>query len=180
MLRRMQVNLALDHLQQTRPNDLLLFDRGYPSYNLLATLVKLPKRHFVIRCSKGSFAMAQTLFKHNIVTSRITTIKPPPSNQKKILNLGLSEQITIRFVSVRLSTGELEVLVTSMVDEKLYPTSMFKEIYQEQRGVEGFYNVISVRLNLENFSGKTALSIKQEIAATLFLTSYRYDTNTVC
>jgi len=45
MPRRMQVDLALDHLRYTHPDDLLLFDRGYLSYLLLATLVKLPKRH---------------------------------------------------------------------------------------------------------------------------------------
>jgi hypothetical protein len=31
-------------------------------------------------------------------------------------------QIVVRFVSLRLSTGELEVLVTTLLDETTYPT----------------------------------------------------------
>jgi hypothetical protein len=165
-----EVDLALGHLQHTCPNDLLLFDRNYPSYRFLATFVKLPGRHFVIRCSKKSFATARSLFEQDVVSSRIVTLKPPPSIQNEIKELSLPKQITVRFVSVRLSTGELEVLVTSLVDEKLYPTEMFKEIYHLRWGVEGFYGLIKERLNLENFSGRTVLSVKQDFYATLFLT----------
>ena len=37
--------------------------------------------------------------------------------------------------------------------------------------MEGYYSVIKERLNLENFSERTVLSIKQDFYATLFLTS---------
>ena len=165
-----EVDLALGHLQHTRPNDLLLFDRNYPSYRFLATLVKLPGINEVIRCSKKSFAAARTLFEQDIVSSRVVTLKPSSEKKSEIRKLDLPKQITVRFVSVRLSTGDLEVLVTSLVDEKLYPTEMFKEVYHEQRGVESFYGVIKERLNLENFSGKTVLSVQQDFYATLLLT----------
>jgi len=165
-----EVDLAIDHLQHTQASDLLLLDRNYPFYRFLATLVKLPHRHFVIRCSKKSFKAARTLFEQDIVSSRIVTLKVPREKKTEIRKLGLPTQIAVRFVSVRLSTGELEVLVTSLVDEKLYPTSIFKEIYQEQRGVEGLYGVIKERLNLENFSGRTVLSVKPDFYSTIFLT----------
>jgi len=166
-----EVDLALGHLQHTRLGDLLILDRNYPSYRFLATLIKLPSRHFVIRCSRKSFVAARVLFEQDVVGSRIVTLKPPSSIQKEIQKLSLPKRITVRFVSVRLSTGELEVLVTSLVDEKLYPTEMFKEIYHLRWGVENFYGVIKERLDLENFSGKTVLSVKQDFYATLFLTS---------
>ena len=165
-----EVDLAIGHLQQTRPSDLLLFDRNYPSYRLLATLTQLPGRHFVIRCSKSSFATARALFEQDIVDSRITTLKPHHEKKNEIRALALPEQITVRFVSVRLSTGELEVLVTSLIDEERYPTETFKEIYHLRWGVEGFYGVIKERLNLENFSSKTVLSVKQDFYGTVFLT----------
>ena len=164
-----EVDLALGHLQHTRPGDLLLFDRNYPCYRLLATLIKLPNRHFVMRCSRKSFAQARDMFKQDIVTSRIVTVKVPCEKKKKIRDLNLPDKIVVRFVSVRLSTKELEVLVTSLVEEKLYPTEMFKEIYHLRWGVESFYGLIKERLNLENFSGRTVLSVKQDFYATLFL-----------
>lgn len=166
----MKLMHALGHLQQTRPGDLLLFDRGYPSYLFLANLMLLPGRHFVIRCSKGSFAAARELFEQDIVTSRVVTINPPHAKQKEIKALNLPEEITVRFVSVRLNTGELEVLVTSLLDEKEYPIEDFKEIYNLRWGVESFYGVIKERLELENFSGKTVLSVKQDFYSTIFLT----------
>ena len=70
-------------------------------------------------------------------------------------------------MSVRLSPYELEVLITSLIDEKLYPISTFKEIYNLRWGVESYYGIIKERLNLENFSGRTVLSIKQDFHATL-------------
>lgn len=165
-----EADLALGHLQHTCPGDLLLFDRGYPSYHFLATLLSFPGRHFVIRCAKNSFAPARELFEQDIVGSRIVTIKPHHAKQKKIRALNLPLVLTVRFMSVRLNTGELEVLVTSLLDETQYPTEDFFDIYNLRWGVEGFYGVISVRLDLENFSGKTVLSVKQDFYSTIFLT----------
>ena len=164
-----EVDLARGHLLKTRPNDLLLFDRNYPSYLFLATLKK-NQRHFVARCSRSSFKPARTLFEQDIVASRIETLKPHHEDRAKIKALGLPETLKVRFVSLRLSTGELEVLVTSLLDEEQYPSEKFKELYHLRWGVEGFYGLIKERLNLENFSGKTALSVKQDFYATMLIT----------
>lgn len=80
------------------------------------------------------------------------------------------EEIQVRFVSVRLDTGELEVLVTSLLDEELYPTQDFKKLYYLRWGVEGFYALIKERLGIENFSGKTVEAVKQDFYSTLFIT----------
>jgi len=48
-----EVDLALEHLKHTQANDLIVFDRNYPSYIFLASLTKL-NRQFVGRCSKSS------------------------------------------------------------------------------------------------------------------------------
>src|SRR5258708_14550895 len=60
-----------------------------------------------------------------------------------------------RFVSVRLPTGELEVLVTSLLDETLYPTAEFLSVYHWRWGHETFHLMLKGRLELENFSGRT-------------------------
>jgi hypothetical protein len=43
--------------------------------------------------------------------------------------------INVRFVRVRLSTGEFEVLVTSLLDEAKYPAAGFLELYGLRWGV---------------------------------------------
>ncbi|OAD21614.1 hypothetical protein THIOM_002613, partial [Candidatus Thiomargarita nelsonii] len=111
------------------------------------------------------------MFKQHVTDSSIVTLKAQGVlRMKKCKALGLSEKITVRFVRVILSTGEIEVLVTSLLDEKKYTTQMFKELYKRQRGVECFLGVLKERLKIDNFTGKTVISIKPDFFATIFLT----------
>ncbi len=70
---------------------------------------------------------------------------------------------------VTLDTGENEMLVTSLIDEKIWPTAEFKEIYWLRWGSEGFYDILKTRLELENFTGQTAESVYQDFHATVLL-----------
>ena len=60
--------------------------------------------------------------------------------------------------------------MTSLLDEVKYPTADFKEIYGLRWGVETFYGVVKTRLQLENFTGKTVESIRQDFHATIYIT----------
>ncbi len=162
-----EVDLAVEHLKHCNDNDLIIYDRNYASYRFLATHIKTA--NFVIRCSKSSFKAARDLFKENVVKSCITTLKIP-AEYKKDQPENFPQEITVRFVSVRLNTGELEVLVTSLLDEELYPAKDFKELYYLRWGVEGFYALIKERLGIENFSGQTVEAVKQDFYSTLFIT----------
>jgi IS4 transposase len=68
-----------------------------------------------------------------------------------------------------LSTGEIEVLVTSLLDSDKYTAQMLKELYHLRWGIETLFGVLKERLRLDNFTGKTVISIKQDFFATLFL-----------
>jgi IS4 transposase len=57
--------------------------------------------------------------------------------------------------------------VTRLIDETEFPTEDFGEIYHLRWGVEGFYAILKTRLNLENFSGKTAESVYQDFYSTI-------------
>ncbi len=163
-----EVNLAVQHLKKTQDSDLIIADRGYASYFFLAKLTEAGC-HFVVRCSSGSFKAATAMLSGKGAESqRVTLISP--HTKKELKELGLPHQLTVRFVRVLLDTGEYEVLVTSLLDEVEYPVSDFKEIYWLRWGVENFYGVIKTRLQLENFTGKTVESIKQDFYATIYIT----------
>jgi len=164
-----EVDLAINALSETNSTDLLLFDRNFSSYRFIATLIQKNKA-FVIRCPKNSFKTVRELFHQNRVASRVVTLTPDHGILKDIKALGLELAIKVRFVAVRLSTGELEVLVTSLIDEEEYPTVEFKTIYNLRWGVETLFDVLKVRLSLENFSGKTAEAVRQDFYAAIFLT----------
>ena len=95
--------------------------------------------------------------------------------------LGLSTKLKIRFVQVILDNGEVELLATNILSSNSLQTSDFKELYFLRWGIETYYDVIKNRLSLENFTGLTALAVKQDFYATIFLTNYEamlvYDTN---
>ena len=75
----------------------------------------------------------------------------------------------VRFVSLRLPSGELEVLATSLRDPALYPTEEFLTVYHWRWGHETFHLMLKGRLELENVSGRTVEAIRQDTQAAVLL-----------
>ena len=166
-----EVELAFDHLTHFEDHDLALVDRGFTGYALLARFVHAHK-DMVARCSTGSFLAAQELFRLNRAgRSQRVRLFAPPDQRTNLLALGLPLQIVVRFVSLRLSTGELEVLVTTLLDEAAYPTQDFQEVYHYRWGIETYYGDLKGRLDLENFSGLTAEAVRQDFYAAVLLSN---------
>lgn len=164
-----EVNLAMGHLPHTVENDLILCDRNYASYVWLAALVR-EKRDFLVRCSASSFSTARRMLKGEGADSQTAVLKVPSGKRRETRQQQLPEAITVRFVRVTLDTGEYEVLVTSLLDENEYPTEEFKTLYRFRWCEETFYGILKTRLELENFTGKTAESVYQDFYAAVYLT----------
>ena len=163
--------LALAHLPRLKPEDLALLDRGYAGYELFARFL-MAGRHFVCRCPRFSFSAVNRLFEQNQEgQSVVVELQPPNGSVGAFRAAGLPERIRIRLVTVRLSTGELEVLATDLLDETLYPTAEFAALYHQRWGIETYYGLIKSRLDLENFTGVSAEAIRQDLYATIFLSN---------
>lgn len=161
--------LALEQLSCAAPGDVILNDRGYTSYQYLACL-QTRGLDFVARCSCGSFAAVQELFRKNRAGRTITVKLFAPANERVALRRqGLPLVLAVRFVSLRLPTGELEVLATSLRDETRYPTADFLSLYHRRWNHETFHRVLKGRLELENFSGQTPEAVRQDFHSTLLL-----------
>lgn len=164
-----EVELAIEQLAHAAPGDLVLSDRGFTGYRYLAWHHKR-RLHYLARCSRGSFAAAQELLrKDRAGRSIVVKLYAPCAERAELEALGLPLELTVRFVSVRLSTGELEVLATSLLDEQKYPTQDFLALYHLRWNHETFYGVMKGRLDLENFSGQTPEAVRQDFHATLLL-----------
>ena len=164
-----EVALAMEQLKMLQPEDLAITDRGYSGYVYFA-MVRQHGAHFVGRCSTGSFLTAQEMFQLDRANqSKVVWLHAPPDQKAQCLRLGLPLKMKVRFVSVRLPTGELEVLATSLLDEVLYPTQEFSTLYHKRWGHETFHLMLKGRLDLENFSGLTAESVRQDFHATVLL-----------
>ena len=167
--RKGEVDLAIEQLAHAQRGDVLINDRGFTGFAYLAWHQHLGL-DYIARCSSGSFAAAQELFRMNRAgRSKVVRVWAPAAQTEALRRLGLPLELTVRFVSVRLSTGELEVLVTSLLDEARYPTEEFLEVYHWRWKQETFYGMIKGRLDLENFSGETVEAVRQDFFATLLL-----------
>jgi hypothetical protein len=74
-----EVDLAVEHLAHTQTGDLLIMDRNYPSYRMLAELTG-QQRDFVIRCSAASFKEARSMLKGEGSDSHTLTLTPCADN----------------------------------------------------------------------------------------------------
>ena len=167
--RKAEREAALELSIEDGKKDLLIFDRGYASYEFLVKLKEL-KKDYVIRCPNNVFKGADELFAWGKTGSQIKEISAPKSQGKAVREQRLPATLRIRFVSVMLSTGELEVLVTSLLDASISGKA-FKELYHLRWGIEGFFDLVKNRLVLENFTGKSVESVHQDFWSSIFISN---------
>jgi len=166
-----ETELAHEHLAHVQPDDVLLTDRGYTGYGWLVA-IRARGAHFVSRCSKGSFAAVQQLFARNEENVSVeVTLCAPRDTRAECLERGWPLELRVRLVTVRLPSGELEVLATSLLDAAAYPIEALAAVYWQRWGEETYYGRLKGRWDLEHGSGKTAEAVQQDFAATVFLSN---------
>ncbi len=155
--------LAQKHLEFANTNDLILYDRGYSAVWL-----------FILHLQKNINFCARANADSNIVKNFIRSGKREDivaftcieKSLRKCKELGLpTSPIKLRLVRVKLKGGGFEILVTSLLDKKIYPHRVFKDLYHQRWFVEEDYKVMKSRLQIENFSGLSVEAIKQDIHA---------------
>jgi hypothetical protein len=163
--------LARVHLGATAPGDVLVTDRNYSSYRWFAQVIKA-QRGFISRCARSTFRAVEELFKRDEAGVSIQVrLIPPNGKLTEIKAAGLALEIVIRLVSIRLPSGELEVLATNLLDEQTYPLETLSEAYHERWGHETYYGELKGRLSLENFSGLTVEAVHQDVHAAVLLSN---------
>jgi hypothetical protein len=164
-----ETQLAREHLGAVRSGDVLLTDRGYTGYEWLVA-VRAAQAHFVCRCSRGSFAAVQRLFARNEADLSVeVTLGAPREVRAECRRRGWPLELRVRLVTVRLATGELEVLATSLLEATAYPTAAFGPVYWRRWGQETYYGRLKGRLDLEHCSGQTVAAVEQDFHATVLL-----------
>jgi hypothetical protein len=129
------IKSCLFHLQKV----IILFDRGYPSLGLVKHLDD-GGIYFLMRCQKNWVAEVRDA---------------PMGDSTQILRNG----VKIRVYKFNLPSGMVETLVTNAFD---IPADNLPELYFLRWHVEGKYDVLKNKLELENFSGTTNNAILQD------------------
>jgi hypothetical protein len=153
----------------TQANDLLVLDRNFSDYLLIAWAVQ-NQRQLVIRCQSNSFACVQD-FLAAAEFDRVVSL-PCPKRQKTtsaVRALGLPAALTVRLLKFTLPTGETEVLLTTLVDPHLYPQAEFYQVYGWRWNQETYYDRLKNIFEVERFSGLSKLAIEQDFYGVIFL-----------
>lgn len=164
-----EVELAARHLAQTGANDLVVYDRGYCSFRMLA-LASMAKGHFLVRCTSRSFKVASTMLKGEGPDDVTVELTPGQKFIRNPDNKELPQRLLVRFIRIALDNGEYEVLATSLLDQQEHPATIFKELYYCRWGIETFYGILKTRLGLENFSGYSVEAAQQDFHVAVLLT----------
>ncbi len=161
--------LALKHLLYCKYGDLLIYDRGYPSYDFIHRHIK-KDLEYLIRV-KVNFSQVTLDFEKSNKRSQIVSIYPGKNTKLSDKPYDKNTPINVRLIRVELPKGGVEILMTSLLNTKTYSTKSFKALYTKRWGIETFYDELKNKLKVEHFSGYSNQSILQDFYAALFVSN---------
>lgn len=162
--------LAAFHLRWVEGRDLLLFDRGYPAFWLIS-LLQQQGIQYCMRIN-ANFNRVVERFVTSDAATAVTALSAGKDARRYCRTHGLSiDPIKVRLIRVELSTGESEILVTSLLDGEQYPTEIFGDLYSKRWGIEEGYKALKCRAELGNFTGKSVHAIMQDFHAKIASTN---------
>lgn len=162
-------DLLMLHLDKIKAGDMLLLDRGYPCFWLLF-LLKAKQVDFCVRL-KDNWWLKVKEFTESDEKERIVTFSLPKKDRDKLSDYPemYGTGLQCRLIKVELENGEKEILCTSLLDSKKYLYHDFYQLYHYRWNEEEAYKLLKSRIELENFSGKTAKAVRQDFHAKVFL-----------
>jgi len=162
-------DLALRHKSYWQPNDLIIYDRGYPSFEFINEhvqagidyLMRVKTSHSnLIKAFIAGGKKSETILMR---PDQVKSFKGKPYTRKHI--------IQVRLIRVDLPGDETEVLITSLLDSQKYPAKMFMRLYFMRWGVETFYDELKNKLKVEYFSGYSDNTIRQDLFCAVFISN---------
>lgn len=144
-------SMAKEHIRKLKDrirmeDTVFLFDRGYPSKDMIQTIMAA-KAHFIMRVRR----------KFSVKTDAA------PMGDSAV---DLWEGIRVRVIKFTLSSGQTETLITDLFD---LPEDVFPELYFLRWPVEGKFDVVKNKLELPNFTGRTVNVLYQDFRISMLL-----------
>jgi hypothetical protein len=159
-------DLLHEHMIKLLPNDLLLLDRGYPAYWIFS-LIMSQGGNFCARIST-QWKIVQR-FVESGAQETLIDLHPSYHSKKECVEMGLeTNPLRLRLIRVELESGQIEVLITTLIDTEKYKQDIFKDLYHKRWPIEVDYLFMKERLQIGNFSGQSFLSVYQDFHAKVF------------
>lgn len=147
-----QLTEVVDKMRKYGQSNLVfVYDRGYPSEAFIKQHLDLDV-DFIFRVPKN-------------FNGAVSEIYESKANETYLIG---ENWPLIRVSQFLLSSGETELLLTSLTDEERYSQEELSMVYHGRwTSMEEGYKKQKIMMQLENFSGKTEIAIQQEYWATL-------------
>lgn len=162
-------SIFTSHLQVTTPGDVIVLDRGYADYGVMAFLVH-HQRDFVIRMPRRRAGLIRA-FWDGRQRDQVLELNTPERQGAFVRQHGLASSLRVRFVKIALADGEVEVVATSLLDAQAVPGVALKTLYGWRWGIETYYDRVKNIFEVERFSGRKVRSIEQDFFGVIFLTT---------
>ena len=150
------------------PKDVLvIYDRGFGCY-ALPFLHDFYGSHCIIRLQKNFNPDVVNFIKSG---KKQLTVKSLMSERgaRTLRNLGFlvdrHTPIRYRLIRVDLPTGEVEVLLTNLMDRRKWPAKHFKALYAKRWGVETCFHVLKSYFQAALFSSYSFIGVSQDLWA---------------
>ncbi len=157
---------AKQHLDTLKPDDVVVYDRGYYSYVMLHQHCTADV-HAIFRLQQQSNTTIQA-FIDSRKTDEVVTIYPSKATQADIQQE--YPDIDIIPLKMRLLKYTFQdttfYLGTTLVEEAgRYPLREFMDVYHARWGVEELYKISKQIIDVEDFHAKSERGVKQEVFA---------------
>ena len=158
--------------------DVFLFDMGYPALYFMAVMI-LQGKDFVIRTSDAFLKEVQEAIRSEqddqIISIPVQTPdRPLPAKLKaRVPDIDPEMVLSIRVIQLTRDNGVREILLTTLLDDEAFLYSDFQGVYAKRWGNETHYDVLKNILEIENFTGKSPLSVRQDFYATVLTNTIR-------
>ncbi len=167
---REEAKLLLPHI----PNDgIILFDRGYPSYEFILTLLLMYLGYFVLRCPATNTFPAVKKFVRSKKKQALVYIQPSQTYLSECTKEQRENAKPILLRAIRLVSpdGTTSVLLTNLTDKNNFPFQDIINLYFERYRIEEHYRNDKIILEIERFHSKCPNGVRQEIYATAIMTT---------
>ncbi|MCK5015367.1 MAG: IS4 family transposase [Candidatus Omnitrophica bacterium] len=162
---------AKELLQHIPPNNLLLFDRGYPSYEFIKHINENYSGYYLFRCPASETFPAVEKFLKSKEEEGIIEVAPTqrakakfPKHEREKL-----QPIKLRVTRLISPDGILSVLLTNLFDKSKFSRESIIELYFRRWAVEEYYRDEKVYLEVETFHSRNCNGIRQELFAAVIM-----------
>ncbi len=161
-------NFVFNHHSLHYTDDVVvIYDRGYADYSLIALHASIDG-DFVVRVpiSKSFFKVKQFIESDEVDT--LVELNAPKSKLEFVQDKNLPTTVMVRLIKLLLPTGDMEILMTSLLDREIYPHDEFLWLYNQRWGIETYFDRLKNLLDLQRFSSGFDLEIQQDFHSLVF------------